>query len=202
MVERQDRDPGAARRHRRRGGGVVRRTVLRAVLPDPDAEGACGRRADHDRDRACDRHAVLHPVRLAVRQDRPQADHDGGLCDRGADLLPDLRGASPTSPIRSWKRRWRHRRWSSPPIRPSARSSSRRPAPRSSPRAATRIKAALVGLSVNYENVTAPKGTAASGEDRQRGHSGLADGRTGHRRRGEVARLSGQRRSERHQLRR
>ena len=35
--------------------------------------------ADHDRDLACDRNAVLHPVRLAVRQDRPQADHDGGL---------------------------------------------------------------------------------------------------------------------------
>ena len=32
---------------------------------------------------ARDRHAVLHPVRLAVRQDRPQADHDGGLrCSR------------------------------------------------------------------------------------------------------------------------
>ena len=44
MVERQDRDPGAVRRHRRRGGRVVWRTVLRAVLPDPDAEGARGRR--------------------------------------------------------------------------------------------------------------------------------------------------------------
>ena len=36
----QDRDPGAARRHRRRGRGLVRRPVLRAVLPDPDAESA------------------------------------------------------------------------------------------------------------------------------------------------------------------
>ena len=42
---------GAARRHRRRSGGVVRRTVLRAVLPHPDAEGAGGHRADHDRGR-------------------------------------------------------------------------------------------------------------------------------------------------------
>ena len=40
VVERQDRDPRAVRRHRRRSGGVVRRTVLRAVLPDPDAQGA------------------------------------------------------------------------------------------------------------------------------------------------------------------
>ena len=42
---------GAARRHRRRSGRVVRRTVLRAVLPDPDAEGAGGHRLDHDRGR-------------------------------------------------------------------------------------------------------------------------------------------------------
>ena len=40
LVERQDRDPRAARRHRRRSGGVVRRTVLRAVLPHPDHQGA------------------------------------------------------------------------------------------------------------------------------------------------------------------
>ena len=79
LGERQDRDPRAARRHRRRSRGVVRRAVLRAVLPHPDAQGACGRRADHDRDRARDRHAVLHLLRLAVRQDRPQADHAGGL---------------------------------------------------------------------------------------------------------------------------
>ena len=39
-----------------------------------------------------DRHALLHPVRLAVGQDRPQADHDGGLPARGDDLLPDLPG--------------------------------------------------------------------------------------------------------------
>ena len=42
LVERQDRDPGAARRHRRRSGRLVRRTVLRAVLPDPDAQGPGG----------------------------------------------------------------------------------------------------------------------------------------------------------------
>ena len=36
--------------------------------------------------------AVLHRLRLALRQDRPQADHDGGLPARGRDLLPDLPG--------------------------------------------------------------------------------------------------------------
>ena len=39
VVERQDRHPGPARRHGRRGGGLVRRPVLCAVLPHPDAEG-------------------------------------------------------------------------------------------------------------------------------------------------------------------
>ena len=44
LGERQDRDPRAARRHRRRSGRLVRRTVLRAVLPDPDLKVAGGRR--------------------------------------------------------------------------------------------------------------------------------------------------------------
>ncbi len=42
--------------------------------------------------RASDRHALLHPVRRAVRPDRPEADHAGRLCARGRDLLPDLPG--------------------------------------------------------------------------------------------------------------
>ena len=41
------------------------------------------------------RHAVLHRVRLAVGQDRPQADHPGGLCAGGRDLFPDLPGPDP-----------------------------------------------------------------------------------------------------------
>ncbi len=49
-------------------------------------------RADHDRHRACARDAGLHLLRLAVGQDRPQADHDGGLPARGRDLLPDVPG--------------------------------------------------------------------------------------------------------------
>ncbi len=43
-----------------------------------------------DRMVAAARHRLLHRVRRIVRQDRPQADHPGGLPDRGADLLPDL----------------------------------------------------------------------------------------------------------------
>ncbi len=39
MVERQDRDPCAVRRDRGRSRGVVWRTVLCAVLPDPDHQG-------------------------------------------------------------------------------------------------------------------------------------------------------------------
>ncbi len=38
LDERQDRDLRVVRRHRRRGGGVVRRTVLCAVLPAADAK--------------------------------------------------------------------------------------------------------------------------------------------------------------------
>ena len=52
LVERQDRDPRAARRDRRRGGRLVRRTVLRAVLPHPDHQGPRRGGADHDRDLA------------------------------------------------------------------------------------------------------------------------------------------------------
>ena len=40
MVECQDRDPGPVRRDRGRSRRLVRRTVLRAVLPDPDPQGA------------------------------------------------------------------------------------------------------------------------------------------------------------------
>ena len=64
--ELEDRDPGAARRHRRRSRRLVRRSVLRPVLPDADAEGSGRHRADHDRDRASDRHARLHHFRLAL----------------------------------------------------------------------------------------------------------------------------------------
>ena len=53
MGQPEDRNPRAVRRYRRRGGGLVRRAVLRAVLPDPDAQGAGGDGADPDRGRAC-----------------------------------------------------------------------------------------------------------------------------------------------------
>ena len=48
-------------------------------------------RMDHDRGITGTRHRRVHPVRLAVGQDRPQADHDGGFRARRDHLLPDLR---------------------------------------------------------------------------------------------------------------
>ena len=57
-----------------------------------------------------DRHAVLHPVRLALRQDRPQADHDGGLRARGDHLLPDLPGPHALRQSEAGSRRSRRRR--------------------------------------------------------------------------------------------
>ena len=86
--ERQDRALRPARRHRRPGGGVVHGPVLRPVLPHPDAEARCHDVQHRDRRVARDRHAVLHLLRLAVGQDRPQADHPGGLPARGRHLLP------------------------------------------------------------------------------------------------------------------
>jgi hypothetical protein len=44
------------------------------------------------RDRPADRHAVLRVLRLAVGQDRPQADHHRRLPAGGGDLFPDLQG--------------------------------------------------------------------------------------------------------------
>ena len=55
-------------------------------LDGPDREHA-RRRLAHPR------HAVLHRLRLALRQDRPQEDHPGGLPHRRPDLLPDVQGA-------------------------------------------------------------------------------------------------------------
>ena len=83
------------------------------------------------------RHAVLHRVRLAVRQDRPQADHPGRLRAGGGDLLPDLPGHHPLrqSEAGSGARLGAgdsHRRSDA-----SARSSSTRSASRSSPPRAT-----------------------------------------------------------------
>ena len=47
----------------------------------------------HDRHRAGARHDLLRRVRLAVRQDRPQADHHGGPRPGDRHLLPAVQGA-------------------------------------------------------------------------------------------------------------
>ena len=63
------------------------------------------------------------------------------------------------------------------------------------------IEAALVGLSVNYENVAAPRGTVAERQDRRADQSGDAPTPPADRRRHQDARLSAQGRSRRHQPR-
>ena len=63
-----------------------------------------------------------------------------------------------------------------------------------------KIKAALVGLSVNYDNVAAPKGTAASVKIGNDVLSGAAATPAAIAAAVKSAWLSGQRRSERHQL--
>ena len=139
---------GAARRRDGPGRGLVHRPVLRAVLPAIDPEGRRLHRQPADRMVAAARHRLLRGVRRPLRQDRPQADHPGGLPDRGADLLPDLpddhhqrqpgAGKGDRDPPRS---RW----W---PIPQVAAICSTRSAPASSPRPATppaRFLASVVG---------------------------------------------------------
>ncbi len=77
------------------------RAVLRAVLPDADAEGRRHDGQPPDRLLASHRHAVLHLLRLAVGQDRPQADPARRLPDRGGHLFPAVRHDRARSPIRS-----------------------------------------------------------------------------------------------------
>ena len=134
--------------------GLVHGPVLRAVLPDPDAEGRRHTANLLIAVALAARHAVLHRVRLAVRQDRPQADHPGRLPDRGADLLPAVQGAHQATPTRRSTRRSE----SAPvdgrsPIRPTARSSSTRSA-RATFTALLRHRqvAAWPRSSVNYDN--------------------------------------------------
>ena len=65
--------------HRRPGRRLVHGPVLRAVLPDADAQGRRRRRRTcSSRSRSSLGDAVLHRVRLALGPDRPQADHHGG----------------------------------------------------------------------------------------------------------------------------
>ena len=151
--------PGSVRRHRRRSGGVVRRAVLCAVLPDPDPEGA-GVTAQ-----------IMIVVALALGT--PCFILFGWLSDKigrkpimlagfllaALTYFPIFKGithfANPKLETALADRAGDgHRR-----SRANARSSSRRPAPRSSPPAATSSKSGLVNLSVNYHNEAAPAGT-------------------------------------------
>ena len=82
----------ALRSDRRPGRGVVHGAVLRAVLSADDPERARHLGRLHRCGGAAARDAVLRRVRRAVGPDRPQADHDGRLPDRGAVVHPDLQG--------------------------------------------------------------------------------------------------------------
>ncbi len=64
--------------------------VLCPVLPDRRAEGGQFYRQSAGRLGAAGRRLRFHFLRLAVRQDRPQADHPGWLSARRADLLSGL----------------------------------------------------------------------------------------------------------------
>ena len=95
LVEPQDRPDRPVRRGRGPGGGLVCRPVLRAFLSRADAQGRRRHRQHIDRDRARAGDALLHPVRLAVGPDRPQADHPRRLRARRSHLFPLVRGARP-----------------------------------------------------------------------------------------------------------
>ena len=201
MVELQDRDPGAARRHRRRSRRLVWRAVLRAVLPDPDAESAGRHRADHDRDRA------RSSARRASSCSAALSDRIG----RKPIMLAGFALAAVTyfyifQGITHFANPKLEQALANAPVTVTAD-----PAECSFQFKATGtekfttgcdiIKSALVSLSVNYNNVTAPAGTKASVQDRRSDHRRRhARPRQDHRRRGEGARLSGKRRPQRHQL--
>ncbi len=78
----------AVRGRRRSGRRLVHGPVLRTLLPREDPQGGWRDHQHPHRHRARDRHALLHLLRLAERQDRPQADHPRRLRARGGLLFP------------------------------------------------------------------------------------------------------------------
>ena len=107
-----------------------------------------------------DRHALLHPVRLALGQDRAQADHARRLPAGGADLLPDLQG---DHALRQPRARGgagliagdRHRR-SVRMLVPAQADGNR-----DLHHLVRYRQVGAGGASVNYDNQAAPKGTVA-----------------------------------------
>src|SRR5207244_2756366 len=67
--------------------------VLRPVLPHHHIEAGLRIGIHPDRNFAADRHAILHFLRLALRQDRAAEDHPDGLSDRSGHILPAVPGA-------------------------------------------------------------------------------------------------------------
>ena len=125
------------------------------------AQGRRRHRQHPDRVLAADRHAVLHRLRLAVGQDRPQADHHGRLPAGGADLLPALPGlteaANPELAAAQAKNRVVV---VADPAQCSFQFNPTGVAKFTS--ACDVAKQVLARRSVSYENEAAPAGTAAS----------------------------------------
>jgi hypothetical protein len=119
-----------------------------------------GKRQHPDRDRTADRHAVLPVLRLAVGQDRPQADHPRRLPDRGADVLPAVQGAH------ALREPALERATQKAPITvladPATCSFQFNPVGTSKFTSSCDIaKSALAKAGLNYENVAAPAGDGA-----------------------------------------
>ena len=91
MGQPQDRAHRPVRSCHRPGRGLVHGPVLRPVLPPEHPEGRPAHLERADRLVADHRYRRLHLLRLAVGQDRPQADDPRRLPDRGDHLLPALR---------------------------------------------------------------------------------------------------------------
>jgi hypothetical protein len=110
-----------------------------------------------DRDLAADRHAVLHRLRHAVRQDRPQAHHHGRLPAGCRDLLPAVQGADQGRQPRSGRRTGQEQGGGGG--RPAECSFQFNPTgTSSSPARATSPSRCWPPASVSYDNIAAPAG--------------------------------------------
>ena len=189
-----------ARRHRRRGRGVVRRTVLRAVLPDPDAEGA-----GHHRQ-------IM--IAMALLIGTPCFILFGWLSDkigRKPIMLAGFALAAVTyfpifQGITHFANPKLEAALAAAPVTVTADPAEcsfqfKATGTEKFTTACDNIKSALVDLSVNYDNVTAPAGTKASVKiGDQTIAADAPEPRRHDRRGGQEPRLSGKRRSERDQL--
>lgn len=105
VEKRKDRPACPRRRRHRSGRRLVYGPVLCTVLPAEHSEGGRPVGQHHGRGGPHPRHGLLRALRLAFRQDRPQADHHGGSRSRDADLLPAVQRRSHGRATRHWRKR-------------------------------------------------------------------------------------------------